>query len=121
MPLVRFRPGPLLAAFLLAALAACSTKPYPVGATDQPPWEFGASDAMPALDPPLSTRATRLSFCYAKPLNDEGEVLAVAEESCPGGRLVLESQDAFWNGCSLFQPMRATYVCDPPAETSQQP
>ena len=115
MVFIRFRPRWLPAAALLAGLAACSTEPYPVGQEVQPPWELGASRAMPALDPPLSARASRHSFCYAKPLNDEEEVLAVAEESCAGGRLVLESQDVFWNGCSLLQPVRATYICDPPA------
>ncbi len=113
MAFIRFGPRWPLAAALLAGLAACSTDPYPIGSKTQPPWELGASRAMPALAPPLGARAWRLSFCYATPLNDEEEVLAMAEERCPGGRLVLDSRDVFWNGCGLLKPVRATYICDP--------
>jgi hypothetical protein len=68
---------------------------------------------LPALDPPLSDRAHRVSLCYGTSVNSEADILAWAEEICGGGRLVLEDQNAFWNGCSMLQPTRVTYICDP--------
>ena len=126
-----------LTAALLGAAAACSTDPYPIGTGRQPPWQPGSVDTQPTADPyPIGTLRQspwqlrtadelpaagprRFAFCYAKPLNDEAEVRALAEESCDGGRLVVEDRDAFWNGCSLLQPMRITYLCHPVAALPQ--
>ena len=109
-------PGLLLAAVLITALAACSTEPYPIEASTKPPWRFTTSSDLPALDPPLSGRAHRIFLCYGSVVNEEEEVLARAEDLCSGGRLVLEEQDTFWNGCSVLQPVRVTYICDPPEQ-----
>ena len=104
---------------LAVLLLGCSTEPYPIEPTTNPPWEDKLrSLELPAVDPPLSERAHRLSLCYGKSVNSEAEVLARAEELCSGGRLVLERQNAFWNSCSLLQPTRVTYVCDPPEEAT---
>ncbi len=111
----RIGAGRLAAAVLVALLLGCSTDPYAIEPMTNPPWEDKLSALeLPALDPPLSERAHRLSLCYGKSVNSEADVLAKAEEICVGGRLVLDGQNAFWNGCSLLQPTRVTYVCDPP-------
>ena len=117
----RDRPGTgSLAAVVLGALGVvlvgCSTEPYRIEPTTNPPWDKLSALELPAVDPPLSERAHRLSMCYGKSVNSEADVLAKAEEICGGGRLVLEDQNAFWNGCSLLQPTRVTYICDPPEE-----
>ena len=83
-----------------------------------PPWEFARGPSLPALEPPLSPRAHRIAICYGTSVNSEDDVLALAEKSCGGGRLVLEHQNAFWNGCSVLQPTRVTYICDPPEEAA---
>ncbi len=98
-------------------LAGCSTEPYRIETATNPPWEKRATLLMPVLDPPLSQRAHRVSLCYGKTVNSEADVLAKAEEVCSDGRLVLEGQNAFWNGCSILQPTRVTYICDPPEGT----
>ena len=112
-------PRLVLAAGLLTLAAACSTAPYPIGVQKQPPWQFESVADLPAADPPFSDRARRLGVCYGWPLNDEQEVLALVQERCSADRLVVERRDAFWNGCGLFQPMRAIYICDPVAVVSE--
>ncbi len=106
----------LLAGLLAPALAACSGEPYPIETSVNPPWSPGAHQALPQVDPPLSARAHRIAVCYGTHVNKEDEVLARAEDFCEGGRLLLEDQDVFWNGCSILQPVRATYICDPPED-----
>ena len=100
------------------ALAACSTAPYEIVPPTDPPWETLSEDRLPHLDPPLSDRARRISICYGTSVNSEEDVVALAEKACDGGRLVLEGQNVFWNGCSVLQPNRATYICDPPPEAA---
>ena len=108
----------LVAGGLAALLLGCSTDPYRIETATNPPWEMMGAQELPDLDPPLSGRAHRIALCYGKSVNSEADVLAWAEEFCGGGRLVLEGQNAFWNGCSLLQPTRVTYICDPPEETA---
>ena len=64
--------------------------------------------ALPELDPPLSDRAHRIALCYGGIVNSEADVLAWAEELCGDGRLLVENQNVFWNGCSVLQPWRVT-------------
>ena len=94
-----------------------------IGAGSSAPYSVGTSQRLPpqeeTADPPLGAGPRRFAFCYAKPLNDEAEVRALAEERCGGGQLIVEDRDAFWNGCSLLQPMRITYVCEPVAALPQ--
>lgn len=101
-------------------LGGCSTAPYEIEPKTNPPWELFRSRNLPVLDPPLSARAHRIAICYGTSVNSEQDVLARAEEICGGGRLVLDGQNAFWNGCSVLQPTRATYICDPPEEAATE-
>ena len=111
--------GRLAAVALAALLLGCSTEPYRIAPGTNPPWEDKlATLELPEAEPPFTARAHRLSICYGKTVNSEEEVLAKAEEICAGGRLVLDGQNAFWNGCSILQPTRVTYICDPPEETA---
>ena len=108
----------LAAAFVAAWLAGCSTEPYRIEAANDPPWELFEDPGLPEVDPPLSARAYRIELCYGQAVNTDHDVLARAEELCGDGRLVLEKQNVFWNGCSILQPNRVTYVCDPPDEAA---
>jgi hypothetical protein len=110
----------LAAGALALFFAGCSTAPYRIEPVTDPPWEFGRGLELPALEPPLSPRAHRISICYGTAVNSEQAVLALAEKTCGGGRLVLEHQNAFWNGCSVLQPTRITYICDPPEEAATE-
>jgi hypothetical protein len=105
--------GWLAAGGLAVLLLGCSTEPYQIETTTNPPWKILSEEDLPALDPPLSHRAHRIALCYGTSVNSEADILAWAEEICGGGRLVLEDQNAFWNGCSVLQPTRVTYICDP--------
>ena len=104
----------LLASAIVVAVAGCSTEPYRIETATNPPWEMFRAQDLPDLDPPLSARAHRIALCYGAAVNTEEEVLAWAEELCGRSRLELEHQNLFWNGCSVLQPSRVTYVCDPP-------
>lgn len=108
----------LAAVALALSFAGCSTEPYRIEPTTDPPWEIERGLGLPKLQPPLSSQARRISLCYGTAVNSEEDVLALAEEVCGDGRLVLEHQNAFWNGCSMLQPTRATYICDPPEEAA---
>ena len=112
--------GPILGALAGLLVGACSTDPYQIETTTDPPWELLDETALPVLDPPLSDRAHRVSLCYGAAVNEEAEVLARAEEICDGGRLIVEGENDFWNGCSVLQPTRVTYICDPPAEAAAE-
>lgn len=109
-----------LAGAAALALAGCSTEPYPIETATNPPWELLRARQLPLLDPPLGPRAHRIALCYGTAVNDEEDVLARAEEICGGARLLLEDQNVFWNGCSVLQPTRVTYICDPPAEAAAE-
>lgn len=107
------RPSAIVVA-LCAGLAACAPDPYQIGAVTTPPWESAPSPELPSAEPPLGPRAHRISLCYGKLVNDPQEVLDEADYLCKGGRLIVEHQNTFWNGCGLLQPVRVTYICDPP-------
>ena len=97
-------------------LAGCSTAPYPIETETNPPWALFHVPEQPVLEPPLSERAHPIALCYGGAVNTEEEVRARAEELCKGGRLVLQDETQFWNGCSVLQPTRVIYICDPPPE-----
>jgi hypothetical protein len=96
---VRIGTRSLAAVVLAVVLAGCSTEPYPIEPVTNPPWNKLSTLELPVVE------------------HSEADVLAKAEEICGGGRLVLDGQNAFWNGCSILQPTRATYICDPPEDT----
>jgi hypothetical protein len=60
-----------------------------------------------------------LGICYSSAGNDLSEVEAEALYLCDGGVVVKVDEDAFWNGCSLTQPERISYVCYPPDKTKR--
>lgn len=112
--------GSLMAGVGALLLIGCSTGPYRIETATNPPWELLRARDLPVLDPPLGDRAHRIALCYGTAVNAEEDVLAWAEELCGGGRLVLEDQNVFWNGCSVLQPTRVTYICDPPEEAAAE-
>ncbi len=112
--------GWLAAGAIALLLGGCSTEPYQIEPKTNPPWELLRTRDLPVLDPPLSDRAHRIALCYGTSVNSEEAILARAEEICGGGRLVMEDQNTFWNGCSVLQPTRVTYICDPPAEAAAE-
>ncbi|MGF1610718.1 MAG: hypothetical protein ACFCUQ_15050 [Kiloniellales bacterium] len=105
----------LLALSLFAA--GCSPRPFVV----DPP--RAAKDATGA-----AARAVRaelgphdydpsplpLSLCYSSQFNTREQVVARARELCPNnGEIRYYDEDALLNDCSLFQPVRVTFICSP--------
>lgn len=110
----------MIAVVFSVALAGCGTEPYPIETETDPPWYLFHAPEPPVLEPPLSERAHPIALCYGGAVNTEEEVRARAKELCGGGRLVLENENLFWNGCSVLQPARVTYLCDPPPEDTAE-
>jgi len=113
----RLRAG---AAAMAILLAGCGSEPYPIETETNPPWDLFHAPEPLALDPPLSERAHPIALCYGGAVNTDDEVRARAEELCRGGRLVLRDETVFWNGCSVLQPFRVVYMCDPPPEDTAE-
>jgi hypothetical protein len=101
----------LSAGLLMLALAACSARPFVV-------------DAPKALAPKLSAEQAAamksghpaprlLSLCYSGTLNTPEEVLAEARYECAEGDITYLDSDLFWTPCGLFQPVRASFLCQP--------
>ena len=107
---VRQRFGLVLVACSAAALAGCSMAPFQVTGSK------AAAEAAQAegadLLPRLKPRA--IGVCYSPAFNDPADVEAEAVYRCDGGRVEKKDEDFFWNGCSLSQPNRVSYVCFPP-------
>ncbi len=107
------------AAAISVLLAGCANQPFPVAPS---------SDARAALPPEASQkivlgpfdydpRPRAVAVCYGSFFNRPKQVMAEAQRLCPnGGRLERVNQDAFWNGCALMQPIRASFVCFPGPE-----
>jgi hypothetical protein len=104
---VRF--GLAVALGAAAVLAGCSMSPFQVEGSEAAVTaaRAGAGDLLPRLRP----RA--IGVCHSPSLNDPAEIEAEAAYLCEGGRLERLDEDAFWNGCSLSQPHRVSYVCYP--------
>ena len=116
MPRLPF--GPILAGLALIGLTACSMEPYEVRA------QSGVEIASLAESAPVVARS-RFDFdptpwafglCHSALVNDPAEILAAARDVCPYGHIESRDEDVFWNGCALFQPRRATFVCYPAPE-----
>ncbi len=96
---------------LIAALAACGARPFPVAAPKslvralEPEAEGAAKAGHPA--PRL------LSLCYSGALNSPEEVLAEARYECAEGEVTYLDSDLFWTPCGLLQPVRASFLCTP--------
>ena len=109
-------PRNLLPVSLLLALGACTAGPYPI----TPPADVaGAVTAnAPKIEPlgpfDYDPRPIALAICYNNAVDEPAEVIAAAAERCPNeGQLTRVDGDWFWNGCSMSQPSRATFVCTP--------
>ncbi|MGF1592189.1 MAG: hypothetical protein ACFCUW_02855 [Kiloniellaceae bacterium] len=104
---VRF--GLVAAVCAAAVVAGCSMAPFQVDGSETAvsTASAGAGDLLPRLRP----RA--IGVCYSPSFNDPADIEAEAAYLCAGGRLERLDEDAFWNGCSLSQPHRVSYVCYP--------
>ncbi len=125
--------GSIALAVTTLLLAACSTEPFQVVPPTpenpqpgvvlvQPPTKVTAlpavfvkpvrSDGLGPFD--YDPRPRILSLCYSSQLNTPRQVLLRAGKLCPqDGKVALIDQDVFFNGCSIFQPQRATFRCIP--------
>ena len=106
----------LLLASLLAGCGAQSYKIAPSGAAQAMlPAEAEAEMLLGPFD--YDPRPRAIAVCYGAFFNRPEDVTATAQALCPNqGRIERVAQDAFWNGCALFQPMRASYICFPGLE-----
>jgi len=104
------RIGLVLSLCAAAVLAGCSFAPYRVEGSDEAAEAAKAesADLLPRLQP------YAIGICYGPAFNELAEVEAEAVYRCDGGRLEKKDEDFFWNGCSLSQPNRISYVCFPP-------
>ncbi len=111
------RAGLTLLVLLAGGLSACSMAPFEVqGSTAaQAAAKTEGQDMLPRLRP----RA--LGVCYGGAFNEPADVEAEALYLCDGGRVVRQDEDFFWNGCSLSQPHRVSYVCFPPDKARRLP
>lgn len=104
----------------LALLAAgCSARPFKIAASDSAKAALPAeADAAMVLGPfDYDPRPRAVAVCYGAFYNRPKEVLAEAQMLCPNqGHIERVAEDIFWNGCPLFQPMRASYICYPGKE-----
>lgn len=100
----------ILALGAAGALSACSMAPFEVEGSDAAlsAAKAQAGDKLPRLQPHA------YGVCYSSAFNDPEDVEAEAVYLCEGGRLErVGEEDFFWNGCSLTQPHRISYVCHP--------
>lgn len=108
----------LIVVFAAAAtLAGCSMAPFQVEGSDAALASAAqqAGDKLPRLQPHA------YGVCYSSAFNDPEDVEAEAVYLCEGGRLErVGEEDFFWNGCSLTQPHRISYVCHP-ADKAKRP
>jgi len=104
------RNASLLLVFLAAVLAGCSTAPFRTQGSEASVEAATAQgqDMLPRLRP------YAMGICYSSAVNDLAEVEAEALYLCEGGHVEQIDEDAFWNGCSLTQPERVSYICFPP-------
>lgn len=104
---------------LLMMLAGCGAQPYEIVPSDTAesmlPAEAKADMLLGPFD--YDPRPRAIAVCYGAFFNRPEEVTATVQSLCPNeGRIERVAQDAFWNGCALFQPMRASYICFPGLE-----
>ncbi len=104
---------------LISLLAACGAQPYKIKPSSTAesvlPAEAKAKMLLGPFD--YDPRPRAIAVCYGAFFNRPEEVIATAQSLCPNeGRIERVAQDVFWNGCALFQPMRASYICFPGLE-----
>ena len=101
----------LTACLLLLTLAACSARPFVVGAPKTLAHKLSAEQAAAAKAG--NPAPWLLSLCYSRTLNTPEEVLAEARYECSGGDVTYLDADLFWTPCGLLQPVRASFLCRP--------
>jgi len=111
------RVGLTLMLISVAALAGCSTAPFGVTGSDAA--VAAANEQGADMLPRLRPRA--LAICYSSAVNEPADIEAEAIYLCDGGRLEKIDEDTFWNGCSLTQPERISYICFPPDKAKRLP
>lgn len=113
-------PTVLLFLTLLAPvlLAGCSPRPFVVN----PPMSAKEATAAANEEQPVpgphdyDPRPRPISLCYSSQFNTREQVVARARELCPNnGPIRIFDEDAVFNDCSLFQPVRVTFICTPGA------
>ena len=113
--------GPRLGLTLLvlaaAALTGCSTAPF--GVVGSRAAVAAAQAEGQGMVPRLRPRA--IGVCYSSAVNEPAAIEAEALYLCDGGRVVQQDEDVFWNGCSLTQPRRISYICYPPDKARRVP
>ncbi|RMD61172.1 MAG: hypothetical protein D6826_10585 [Alphaproteobacteria bacterium] len=114
-PMPRAIAGLGIALGLMAALGACTIRPYAVA----PPSAVVAGTAEKAASPASPSPSRRVvALCYGRLVDSPQELLEEARYQC-GGPVRLLEQDLLWTPCGLLQPMRATFECLPSQIPSQ--
>ena len=103
----------LTACLLLLALAGCSARPFVVAAPKALAPQLSAERA--AAEKVGHPAPRLLSLCYSRTLNTAEEVLAEARYECSEGEVTYLDSDLLWTPCGLFQPVRASFLCQPSA------
>ncbi len=103
------------ACLLLLALAACSARPFVVPSPKALAPKL--SDEQAAAEKVGHPAPRLLSLCYSRALNTPEEVLAEARYKCAKGEVTYLDSDLLWTPCGLFQPVRASFLCQPAAST----
>ncbi len=103
----------LAACLVLLAVAACSARPFVVGAPKALAPQLSAERA--AAEKVGHPAPRLLSLCYSRMLNTAEEVLAEARYECAEGEVTYLDSDLLWTPCGLFQPVRASFLCQPSA------
>lgn len=101
----------LTACLLLAAVAACSARPFVVPAPKSLAPKLASERAAAKQAGHPAPRL--LALCYSGTLNTPEEVLAEARFECAGGEVTYLDSDLFWTPCGLLQPVRASFLCQP--------
>lgn len=100
-------------------LAGCANRPFQVPASSDAgqvlPPEANKTILLGPFD--YDPRPRAIAVCYGSFFNKPQQVMGVAQDLCPNeGRIERVDEDAFWNGCALLQPIRASFVCFPGPE-----
>lgn len=93
----------------LLLLAACSTTPFQVPAPESVHEQL---DAAVEADP-SAIRPRVIAYCYGPRKDGWNALMENVGRHCSGETetLVEFGEDFFTNGCPMFQPNRATFLC----------
>lgn len=94
----------LVAAAAALVLSACSALPY-------------ATAVPKAVERELKRQGSggqrAVALCYSDTINTPQELKDEARLLCGGGTPAYQGTDSFWTSCSVMQPSRATFMCEP--------